>query len=125
MALLGLLGVAACFSAREDGTRELPFDPRDRRAPARRSGSSGWTGTRSGWCRGTPTRCARCAASGSTRAPATTSTWTWARWRSATRWREVGVADDVIRFELFDATHAAIDYRYPMSLAWLCTRIAG
>jgi len=31
----------------------------------------------------------------------------------------------VIRFELFDATHAAIEYRYPMSLASLCTRIAA
>ena len=37
---------------------------------------------------------------------------------------EIGVADEVIRFELFDATHAAIDYRYPMSLAWLCQRMA-
>ena len=27
MSLLGLLGVAACFSARDDGTPELPFDP--------------------------------------------------------------------------------------------------
>jgi len=38
--------------------------------------------------------------------------------------REVGVDDGVIRFELFDATHAAIDYRYPLSLAWLCERIS-
>jgi hypothetical protein len=30
-----------------------------------------------------------------------------------------------IRFELFDATHGGIDYRYPLSLAWLCERIAG
>jgi hypothetical protein len=37
----------------------------------------------------------------------------------------VGVADDVIRFELFDGTHAGIDYRYPMSLTWLCQRIAA
>ena len=29
------------------------------------------------------------------------------------------MADDVIHFELFDATHMGIDYRYPMSLAWL------
>src|SRR6202453_2909210 len=27
MSLLGVLGVAACFSAREDGTVDLPFDP--------------------------------------------------------------------------------------------------
>jgi hypothetical protein len=26
--------------------------------------------------------------------------------------------------ELFEASHMAIDYRYPLSLAWLCQRIA-
>ena len=36
----------------------------------------------------------------------------------------VGVDDDRVHFELFDATHAAIDYRYPMSLAWLAGRLA-
>jgi hypothetical protein len=36
---------------------------------------------------------------------------------------EAGVTEDLIRFELFDATHASIDYRYPLSLAWLCERI--
>jgi hypothetical protein len=36
-----------------------------------------------------------------------------------------GVPDEVVRFELFDATHMAIDYRYPLALAWLCHRIAG
>ena len=34
-----------------------------------------------------------------------------------------GVADEAIHYELFDATHAAIDYRYPLSLAWLCQRM--
>ena len=38
---------------------------------------------------------------------------------------KAGVRPEVIRFELFDGTHSAIDYRYPMSLAWLCERIAG
>jgi hypothetical protein len=37
---------------------------------------------------------------------------------------EVGVPDDVIHFELFDAEHGAIDYRYPLSLAWLSNRLA-
>jgi hypothetical protein len=37
---------------------------------------------------------------------------------------KAGVEKDLIRFELFDATHAGIDYRYPLSLAWLCERIA-
>jgi hypothetical protein len=30
----------------------------------------------------------------------------------------------VIRYEIFPGTHAAIDYRYPMALAWLCQRMA-
>jgi hypothetical protein len=38
--------------------------------------------------------------------------------------RRIGVAEDVIRFELFDATHSGTDYRYPLSLAWLCQRMA-
>ena len=38
--------------------------------------------------------------------------------------RDAGVADEVIQFELFDGTHGQIEYRYPMSLAWLCGRIA-
>jgi hypothetical protein len=37
---------------------------------------------------------------------------------------EAGVKEDVIKFELFDATHMAIDYRYPLSLAWMCRRMA-
>jgi len=38
--------------------------------------------------------------------------------------REIGVPDDVIHFELFDGSHMGVDYRYPLSLAWLCQRIA-
>ncbi len=37
----------------------------------------------------------------------------------------VGVADEAIRFELFEGTHPGVDYRYPLALAWLCQRIAG
>ncbi|MCW2594182.1 MAG: hypothetical protein QOF92_3596 [Pseudonocardiales bacterium] len=36
----------------------------------------------------------------------------------------IGVPDERIFFELFDATHAAIDYRYPMALRWLAERLA-
>jgi hypothetical protein len=28
-----------------------------------------------------------------------------------------------VRFELFDASHGGIDYRYPLSLAWLAQRM--
>jgi hypothetical protein len=36
----------------------------------------------------------------------------------------IGVPDDRVFFELFDATHAAIDYRYPLALRWLAERLA-
>jgi hypothetical protein len=34
----------------------------------------------------------------------------------------IGVTD--VHFELFDAGHGAIDYRYPMSLAFLANRLS-
>jgi hypothetical protein len=39
---------------------------------------------------------------------------------------DIGVDDaqGTVHFELFDGTHAAIDYRYPLSLAFLATRLA-
>jgi S-formylglutathione hydrolase FrmB len=122
--LLGLLGVAACFSAHQDGTVDLPFNPRTgalrpdvwqrwldwdpvRMAPrytgALRSLRAVWidAGTRDDFFLDLGAEAFHAAL------------------------REAGVAPDVIRFELFEATHAAIDYRYPLSLAWLCQRIAA
>ncbi len=122
--LVGLLGVAACFSARDDGTVELPFDQRTgvllpqvwqrwldwdpvRMAPgyadALRSLRSIWidAGTRDDYFLDLGAEAFRAELG------------------------RLGVADEVVRFELFDATHAAIDYRYPLSLAWLCSRMPG
>jgi S-formylglutathione hydrolase FrmB len=122
-ALLILLGVAACFSAHEDGTVELPFDPQTgvlrpevwerwldwdpvrmvpRYAGALRSLRAVWidAGTRDDFFLDLGAEAFRAAL------------------------HEVGVSDEVIRFELFDATHAGIDYRYPLSLAWLCQHIS-
>jgi len=123
MSLLGLLGVAACFSARDDGTPELPFDP--------------VTGVLrpdvwQRWLDWDPVRMApRYAAA----LQGLRGIWIDAGTRDdfnldvgASAFRaallDAGVADDLIRFELFDATHSGIDYRYPLSLAWLCERIA-
>ena len=35
---------------------------------------------------------------------------------------DVGFTD--VRFDLFDATHMAIEYRYPLSLAYLAERLS-
>ena len=122
--LLGVLGVAAAFSASDDGTVELPFDPRTgvlrpevwqrwldwdpvrmapRYADALRSMRSIWidAGTRDDYLLDVGAEAFRA------------------------ELRAIGVSDDIIRYELFDATHAGIDYRYPMSLAWLCARMAA
>lgn len=37
---------------------------------------------------------------------------------------EAGVADDVVRFELFDGRHGGIDWRYPEAIGWLAERLA-
>jgi hypothetical protein len=121
--LLGLLGVAACFSADPDGTVHLPFDPRTgvirphvwqrwldwdpvrmipKYAEALRGMRAIWidAGVRDEWFLDIGAEAVHAAL------------------------REAGVPSGTIRFELFNATHMAIDYRYPLSLAWLCHRIA-
>ena len=121
--LLSTLGVTACFSARPDGTPELPFDPVTgvlrpevwqrwldwdpvrmvaRYADAVRSLRAVWidAGTRDDYNLDIGAQAFRA--------------------ELAT----VGLPDDRVYFELFDATHAAIDYRYPLALAWLANRLA-
>jgi hypothetical protein len=122
--LVGLLGVAACFSAHPDGTVELPFD------------------TRTGvvrpevWQRWLDWDPVRMASSRADALLSMRSIWIDAGTRDdyfldlgAEAFRaelaRIGVPDDVVRFELFDGTHAAIEYRYPLSLAWLCSRMPG
>jgi S-formylglutathione hydrolase FrmB len=120
--LLAMLGCSACFSATDDGTPELPFDPRtgelrpdvwqrwldwdpvrmvDRYADQLRSLRGIWldAGTRDEWYLDLGAEAFRAGLS------------------------RIGVPDDQVRFSLFDATHGGIDYRYPMSLSWLATRL--
>ena len=121
--LLPLLGVSACFSAREDGTVDLPFDPVTgmlipeiwqrwldwdpvrmvpRYATALQSMRGIWidAGKRDDYFLDVGAAAFRAALSAA------------------------GVADGVVRYELFDGTHAGISYRYPLSLAWLCHRVS-
>jgi hypothetical protein len=121
--LLMMLGISACFSAREDGTPELPFDPHTgvlrpsvwqrwldwdpvwmapRYASALRSMRAVWldAGTRDEWFLDLGAQAFRDAL------------------------RAAGVPEERVHFELFDAGHGRIDYRYPLALAWLCQRIS-
>ena len=121
--LLTALGCSAAFSAGDDGRPVLPFDPRsgvvredvwqrwldwdpvrmvDRYADALRSQRAIWVdaGTEDDYHLDLGAQAFR---DGLTR---------------------IGVPDDRVYFELFEATHAAIDYRYPMSLTWLAHRLA-
>jgi hypothetical protein len=122
--LVMMLGVAACFSADDDGTVHLPFDPHTGRlvedawhrwldwdpvrmlerpeyADAMRSLSAVWIdgGTRDEWYLDI----------------------------GATAFRDglrrLGVPDERVHFELFDAGHGAIEYRYPLALGWLAHRL--
>jgi S-formylglutathione hydrolase FrmB len=121
--LLMVLGCTACFSAKQDGTPELPFDPRtgvlrpdvwqrwldwdpvrmvDRYADALRSLDSVWLdgGTRDEWFLDIGTDAFRAALA------------------------RIGVPDEKVHFELFDAGHGNIGYRYPLALTWLANRLA-
>jgi hypothetical protein len=121
--LLTSLGCSAAFSPGADGRPELPFDPRtgvvraqvwekwlawdpvrmvDRYADALRGLGAIWidAGTRDDYHLDLGAQAFR---DGLTR---------------------IGVPEEKVHFELFDATHAFIDYRYPISLAWLSQRLA-
>ena len=121
--LLMLLGVAACFSAAPDGTPLLPFDQTsgrlvadvwqrwldwdpvrmvDRYADAVRSWQAVWidAGTRDEWFLDLGAQAFH------------------------SEVRRAGLQDERIHFETFDAGHGAIEYRYPLALAWLAQRIA-
>jgi S-formylglutathione hydrolase FrmB len=120
---LSVLGVAACFSARQDGTVDLPFDSRTAQVREQI------------WQRWLDWDPVRMVPRYSDALRGLRAIWIDAgtaddyyldlgaqAFRAALG--QVGVADDVIKFELFDGTHAAIDYRYPMALTWLCQQMA-
>ncbi|AXK31977.1 enterochelin esterase [Streptomyces armeniacus] len=120
--LVMMLGLAACYSAREDGTPELPFDPVTgvlrpeqwqrwldwdpvrmvaRYADAVRSLRAVWidAGTRDEWYLDVGAEAFRAEIA------------------------KAGLPDERVYFELFDAGHGGIDYRYPLALDWLARRL--
>ena len=119
--LVMFLGVAACFSARDDGTPEMPFDTRTGRLI-----DDVWAR----WLAWDPVRMVQRYAEAlrSLRAiwidAGTKDEWYLDLAAVAFRneLNKIGVND--MHFELFDATHMAIDYRYPLSLAYLAKRLS-
>lgn len=120
MVLLNVWCMAACYSADGDGTVRLPFDPETGEAiPAV------WER----WLARDPVRMApaRAEALRSMRA-----IWIDAGKRDeyyldlgaeAFRRALAGIGVTDVRFELFDATHGAIEYRYPLALRYLAERL--
>ena len=122
-AVLGVYGVAACFSADRDGTPVLPFDPvtgvlRDET-----------------WARWLALDPVRMVPEHAAALRGLTAVWIDAgaaddfrldigaqAFRAALA--QAGVPDERIHFELFEGTHAGITYRYPLALDWLARRLA-
>ena len=118
--LLMMLGVSACFSADPDGTPVLPFDPRNGRLrdevwerwlawdPVRMVPryAAALRGLRAIWIDG-----------------GRSDEWFLEIGAQAVRdaLADAGVGD--VHFELFDGGHGRIEYRYPMSLAYLAERL--
>jgi S-formylglutathione hydrolase FrmB len=122
--LLEVYGYAAAYSADPDGTVRIPFDANGAIVPevwerwlawdpvvmagvsryteALRSLNAIWidAGTRDEWYLDLGATAFRSAVAAA------------------------GVPDEKVYFELFDAGHGQIEYRYPLALAWLCERMA-
>jgi hypothetical protein len=119
--LLITLGVAACFSADDDGTVRLPFDPKTGQLIP-----EVWER----WLAWDPVRMVPSYAEALRGLTAI-----WIDGGKNDEWyldlggeamvaelAKIGVTD--VRFELFEGTHMGIDYRYPLSLAYLAQKLS-
>jgi hypothetical protein len=123
-ALLNEWAMAACYSADPDGTIRLPFDPATGELVPEI-----WAR----WLRWDPVRMAR-TPEGAAALRSMRAIWIDAGTRDeyfldlgaeAFRRECVAAGASEIRFELFDAKHGAIEYRYPLAIAWLAERLAS
>jgi S-formylglutathione hydrolase FrmB len=121
LVLVEVWAMSACYSADPDGTVRLPFDPATGRMVE---------GVWARWLEHDPVRMARRHADALRSLKAiyldagTRDEWFLDLGADAFR-REleaIGVTD--VRFELFDAGHFAIDYRYPLALGYLAERLS-
>jgi len=119
--LLMTLGVAACFSADDDGTVRLPFDTKTGQLIPEL-----WDR----WLAWDPVRMVPRYADA---LRGLTAIWIDAGKRDewyldlgaeafVAELAKIGITD--LHFELFDAAHGGIDYRYPLSLAYLAEKLS-
>ncbi|HEU4896033.1 MAG TPA: alpha/beta hydrolase-fold protein [Actinomycetota bacterium] len=120
-ALLNMWAMAACYSAEPDGTVTLPFDP----ATGRLRDEV--------WARWLALDPVRMAAGHADQLRSLRGIWLDAGRRDQ-YWLDLGATAfsaelDALGiehvFELFDATHSAIEYRYPLGLAFLAKRLGA
>ena len=122
--LLNVWCMAACYSADPDGTVQLPFE-----ALTGRLIPEVWDR----WLAWDPVRMV---ASRADALRAMRAIWIDAGRRDdfyldlgAEAFRRelsaAGIDDDRVRFELFDGTHAGIDWRYPAAVGWLAERLSA
>ncbi|HUQ57673.1 alpha/beta hydrolase-fold protein [Lentzea sp.] len=123
MVLLSVLGVAACFSAGEDGTPELPFDPvTGAPLPEVWQRWLDWDPVRMVPGHAEAIRSLRAVWIDAGRSDEYYLDLGAEAFRA--KIAEAGIPGERVHFELFDAGHGGIDYRYPLSLAWLAERVA-
>jgi hypothetical protein len=117
--------MAAAYSARDDGTVDIPFDI---------DTGELLPDVFERWLRWDPVRMARDPRNADT-LRGLRGIWIDSGKRDeywldlgATAFRrvlgEIGVSDDAVHFELFDGTHGGITWRYPLALAWLVERLS-
>jgi len=124
MDLIEMYGYAAAYSGNEDGSVDMPFDDVGAVVP------EVW----SRWLRWDPVLMPEKDPRYAEALRSQRAIWIDAGTRDeyhldfgATAFRRAvaksGVLDETVHFELFDARHGAIDYRYPQALSWLCHRL--
>ncbi|HEX5038528.1 MAG TPA: alpha/beta hydrolase-fold protein [Candidatus Limnocylindria bacterium] len=120
--LLNVWCMAACYSADGDGTVRLPFDPATGRLDQ---------ATWERWLAWDPVRMA---AGHADALRGLRGIWIDAGTSDdfyldlgAVAFRDeltaLGIGDGVVRFELFDGTHAGLEWRYPSAVGWLAERL--
>jgi len=123
--LMEMYCYAAAYSADDDGTVRLPFDANGALVP------EVWER----WLAWDPVRMARQERYGEA-LRSMRAVWIDAGTRDeyyldlgATAFHQAvldaGLPAERVHFELFDAGHGAIEYRYPLALDWLCRRLAA